>query len=792
MKRHFVFVANLKTASTSIETALKPFSDIALTKSEDGKHMPFSVIEERFSRMLDEVGREKFLIFGVMRNPVDFVLSLYNSHTDDRFKNDSSLYTGNLSFDEFLEHWTENNFDQVRPQFTRFLDKQGKIAANYIISYERLPDGLRYVASVTGVLSLKNLCNENVSLQRVRRSDLSDKQLAYISRHFEEDEQFAAQFCDRRLCGSLTQSERARRLAAAERLTWRTPQSRSIAIVPTANPKPEPQPEAYGRTGDVRRREAPDVRFVQTSDQVNYRALFDLTSRTVAEYCGRHGYEYESFLGICRGYYPWQATYNRISLLKRTAASGFRGWVCYMDADAFVADFEFELAGYLKDKREIAFIATTDRPCEPDRPFWLINAGVFLINLAHPIGQEIIDEWVKRFDAITDQQLMDAVEWTQLPNDQDLLQGLLHDLPEVEKNIMTLRGEAALLNYIDGLFIRQFLRRGDNVQTRIDLIRAETDRVLGRRTHQSDREHLLVPQLIRTLYRLLLLREPDANGLKDHVEWMRTGTPVEKIVRGFLESDEFISNGSRFIKTYLSDTRNVSGSDVTLKSNLTSLANKYRSDKGTILGDASHKYTYLYDLILDHYRNTEVNILELGLAAGGPEVGGPIERTTDSPSVRMWLDYFPRARVYGFDISDFSHIKHARFTFVRGDGGSPEDVRRLAHVASDFGIIVDDGSHASYHQQLAFKNLFPRLRSGGTYIIEDLHWQSPSFEAKGPLLPKTRDFMIKYFEQNRYIWNHLLTEDFMRFVQENLTSFAWFPAFEGKASPAKLLVFRKT
>ncbi len=157
----------------------------------------------------------------------------------------------------------------------------------------------------------------------------------------------------------------------------------------------------------------------------------------------------------------------------------------------------------------------------------------------------------------------------------------------------------------------------------------------------------------------------------------------------------------------------------------------------------------------------------------------------------MWLDYFPRGKVYGFDISDFSHVKHPRFIFVRGDGGSAEDMNRLAHTASVFDIILDDGSHASYHQQLAFKHLFPRLRSGGTYIIEDLQWQSPSFEGKSPLLPKTRDFMINYFEHNKYVKNELLTEDFMCFVKENLTSYAWFPAFDGKASPAKLFVFRK-
>ena len=103
---------------------------------------------------------------------------------------------------------------------------------------------------------------------------------------------------------------------------------------------------------------------------------------------------------------------------------------------------------------------------------------------------------------------------------------------------------------------------------------------------------------------------------------------------------------------------------------LTTLANKYRSDKGTRYGSPPHRYTYLYDLILGSSRDLELDFLEIGLAAGGPEVGGPIERQVASPSAQIWLEYFPLAHIYQFDISDFSHIKHPRFTFVHGDGQS--------------------------------------------------------------------------------------------------------------------------
>ena len=164
-RKKFLFIANLKTASTSIEATLKPFSEIALTKSEEGKHMPFRVIEQRFGRMFSRPNHN-FLIFGVMRDPVDLILSLYNSHTEAKFRDYPYLYTGSMDFNQFITEWTNKNADQIQLQLTRFLDNQGNIGANYIISYERLAEGLNHVASVINVPELRKLRRENVSDQQ--------------------------------------------------------------------------------------------------------------------------------------------------------------------------------------------------------------------------------------------------------------------------------------------------------------------------------------------------------------------------------------------------------------------------------------------------------------------------------------------------------------------------------------------------------------------------------------------------------------------------------------------------
>jgi hypothetical protein len=224
---------------------------------------------------------------------------------------------------------------------------------------------------------------------------------------------------------------------------------------------------------------------------------------------------------------------------------------------------------------------------------------------------------------------------------------------------------------------------------------------------------------------------------------------------------------------------------------LTELANRYGSDKGTVHGDR-HNYTALYDLLFARLRQQPIAFLELGLARGGPENPGVSRPTAaDSPSVNMWLEYFPAAMIYGFDITDFSSIRHDRFHFVQGDASKPEDMHRLAGAAERFDVVIDDGSHASPHQQLAFKHLFPKVAPGGIYIIEDLHWQSPVFETIIPGTPKTADFFGAVLDQGAYYPNPILSKDEMETVRGQIAAHALFPSFNGQASGPKILVLQK-
>lgn len=77
-------------------------------------------------------------------------------------------------------------------------------------------------------------------------------------------------------------------------------------------------------------------------------------------------------------------------------------------------------------------------------------------------------------------------------------------------------------------------------------------------------------------------------------------------------------------------------------------------------------------------------------------------------------------------------------------GVDQSDVSRLAEiVAGSFGdaeldLVVDDASHLLGPTRATFNCLFPRLRPGGTYVIEDWSWSLPDEVESAPPEPLTR------------------------------------------------------
>ncbi|MBV8525085.1 MAG: hypothetical protein JOY71_23680 [Acetobacteraceae bacterium] len=297
------------------------------------------------------------------------------------------------------------------------------------------------------------------------------------------------------------------------------------------------------------------VLFLQTSEST-YRPLLDQTSRTVREYCSRHGCSYELVFGILRGFHPWQATFNRISMLRQLLDVGHSGWVCYMDADAYIADLDFDIRTYLIDKSGTSLIIGAGAP---DAPWWHVNAGVFLINLSHSAGKRIVRGWSDRFSAITDLQLQSYDDWTTAPEDQLLLAQTLQAMPEIEDMVHIDKQVPHVINYSDGLFIKQQLRAYGSFDERVRRTEEEVNSVLDPvRQGSATRSRALATlariqeEVARAVYTTILLREPESTELRDAADQLRGGAGVAELMESCFRCKEFAEKHHLFLQKYVS------------------------------------------------------------------------------------------------------------------------------------------------------------------------------------------------------------------------------------------------
>lgn len=200
--------------------------------------------------------------------------------------------------------------------------------------------------------------------------------------------------------------------------------------------------------------------------------------------------------------------------------------------------------------------------------------------------------------------------------------------------------------------------------------------------------------------------------------------------------------------------------------NLTKLAIIYNTDKW-----GGHYYTPHYQSHLKRFKYKKINLLEIGV--GGydrPDAGGS--------SLRMWKRYFPFGNIFSLDIYDKSPHEGRRIKIFRG---SQIDFNFLDKVVAamdnSLDIIIDDGSHINEHVITSFEYLFPKLKNGGVYVIEDTqtsYWKSEGGDSKDLNNPKT---MMNFFKKIPDSLNHAEFEikDYQpSYYDKNITSIHFY------------------
>jgi hypothetical protein len=189
LSHKFLFIANVKTASSSIESALAPRAEIAIRKTEFGKHENLSAISKKFVWVKKHVPYKDFFVFGVVRDPIDWLLSLYNSHNKDVFDGKPHSTKG-VPFGNYIREGASMRW-QMRPQHHRFSDIHERFRVSHIFDYANLEAEFPKLCAHLGVEGLK-LPKVNVSPPVLARDSVSEEDVAFIRDKYAEDYEFMA------------------------------------------------------------------------------------------------------------------------------------------------------------------------------------------------------------------------------------------------------------------------------------------------------------------------------------------------------------------------------------------------------------------------------------------------------------------------------------------------------------------------------------------------------------------------------------------------------------------------
>lgn len=156
---------------------------------------------------------------------------------------------------------------------------------------------------------------------------------------------------------------------------------------------------------------------------------------------------------------------------------------------------------------------------------------------------------------------------------------------------------------------------------------------------------------------------------------------------------------------------------------LRELALKYGTDKaGGRDNPDRHEYCEAYEFFLGPMRHKKFTMVEIG-------VGGYHFIDRGGEGLRMWREYFSKARIHGVDL----HLKSLVIPGVTIWCGSQDDPVFLKDLIAKVGpvdVIIDDASHLNPLTLKTFEICFPLLAPGGLYVIEDVHssyWHEEGF-----------------------------------------------------------------
>jgi hypothetical protein len=163
LEKRFVFIANSKAASTSVERVLAPFSEIIVAGTPQRKHLTLREAIVAYDFLFGQPGYrpESFFKFGVLRDPVEWIHSWF------RYRKGNKVESPLPAAMDFAGFWALDDWNKFlapgrkRLQRDFFIDAEGRVIADFLIPYHDLDAQFAAVCDRLGVK--RPLPRENVS-----------------------------------------------------------------------------------------------------------------------------------------------------------------------------------------------------------------------------------------------------------------------------------------------------------------------------------------------------------------------------------------------------------------------------------------------------------------------------------------------------------------------------------------------------------------------------------------------------------------------------------------------------
>lgn len=220
---------------------------------------------------------------------------------------------------------------------------------------------------------------------------------------------------------------------------------------------------------------------------------------------------------------------------------------------------------------------------------------------------------------------------------------------------------------------------------------------------------------------------------------------------------------------------------------LDELAIKNNTDKASI----DHGYMKFYDKYIGGL--SVKKLLELGIYS----TGYSNEYDKAGASLKTWYGFYPEATIIGVDLLDFSCLDNDRIhtiaansdirnnnefernvlnpilkqvynQFVGGGIGMDEIIKRFG---GDYDVIIDDGGHTVRSNQTFLGYMFPYLKKGGVFVIEDLHVTREVRDDQynsHPHTEKTTLWVLKNFMETGEVDSIFMTDEEKIYLKQNI------------------------